>query len=314
MEKLYEQSGCNQGEGLCFMSDRQKGILNALEQVFPLALKRYCYRHIYANFKMKFPGLLLKKTFWRAYSSPNCTEFNEKMEKLKAISSSGHKWLMEIPIQHWVKHTFPPFTKYAHVTNNMAESFNNWINGYRVMPVVRMLEEIKRKITRLIHTRHEAAKRWNEELPPLVRRKIIEVRMEARGFSVIFGHKNTFEVLENASKAFVIDIGNKKCDFGEWQISGLPCKHVICSIDVKRLKVEDYVHNYLKKIVFLGTYQHQFKHVPDETKWPLVLIDNLQPPLVTKFAGRPQNKRKREANEPTTFKRSCSLRCSRCNH
>ena len=80
------------------MSDRQKGILNALEQVFPLALKRYCCRHIYANFKTKFPGLLLKKTFWRACRSPNCTEFSEQMEKLKAISSAGHKWLMEIPI------------------------------------------------------------------------------------------------------------------------------------------------------------------------------------------------------------------------
>ncbi|KAH9705390.1 SWIM-type domain-containing protein [Citrus sinensis] len=223
MEKLYEQIGCNQGEGLCFMSDRQKGILNALEQVFPLALKR-------------------------------------------------------------------------------------------AMPVVRMLDEIRRKIMRLIHTRHEAAKRWNEELPPLVRRKIVEARMESRGLSVIFGHENTFEVLEDASKAFVVDIGNKKCDCGEWQISGLPCKHAICSIDAKRLKVEDYVHNYLKKIAFLGTYQHQFKPVPDETKWPLVLTDNLQPPLVTKSAKRPQNKRKREVDEPAAFKRSCSLRCSRCNH
>ncbi|KAH9705387.1 SWIM-type domain-containing protein [Citrus sinensis] len=302
MEKLYEQIGCNQGEGLCFMSDRQKGILNALEQVFPLALKRYCCRHIYANFKTKFPGLLLKKTFWRACRSPNCTEFSEQMEKLKAISS------------HWAKHTFPPFTKCTHVTNNMTESFNNWINGYRAMPVVRMLDEIRRKIMRLIHTRHEAAKRWNEELPPLVRRKIVEARMESRGLSVIFGHENTFEVLEDASKAFVVDIGNKKCDCGEWQISGLPCKHAICSIDAKRLKVEDYVHNYLKKIAFLGTYQHQFKPVPDETKWPLVLTDNLQPPLVTKSAKRPQNKRKREVDEPAAFKRSCSLRCSRCNH
>ena len=73
------------------MSDRHKGILNALEQFFPFALKRYCYRYIYANIKMKFPGLLLKKTFWRACRSPNCTEFNEQMEKLKAISSVGHK-------------------------------------------------------------------------------------------------------------------------------------------------------------------------------------------------------------------------------
>lgn len=106
------------------------------------------------------------------------------------------------------------------MTNNLTESFTNWINGYRTMHVVRMLEDIKRKITRLIHTRHEASKRWNKELPPLVRRKMVEARMEARGQYVIFGHENTFEVLEDASKAFVVDIGNKKCDCGEWQISG----------------------------------------------------------------------------------------------
>lgn len=63
MEKLYEQIGCNQGDGLCFMSDRQKGILIALDQVLQLALKRYCCRHIYANFEKKFPILLLKKIF-----------------------------------------------------------------------------------------------------------------------------------------------------------------------------------------------------------------------------------------------------------
>ena len=110
---------------MCFISDWQKGILNALEQVFPLALKRYYYRHIYAKFKTKFPSLLLKKTFWRAYRSVNFIEFNEQIEKLKEISSVGHKWLIKIPIQHWAKHTFLLFTKCTHMTNNMTESFNN---------------------------------------------------------------------------------------------------------------------------------------------------------------------------------------------
>ena len=75
----------------------------------------------------------------------------------------------------------PTLHKMHTCDNKMTESFNNWINGYRAMHVVRMLEEIKRNIMRLIHTRHEAAKRWNEELPPLVRRKTVEARMEARG-------------------------------------------------------------------------------------------------------------------------------------
>ncbi|KAH9655399.1 SWIM-type domain-containing protein [Citrus sinensis] len=249
LEKLYDQVGCNGGEGLCFMSDRQKGILNALERVFPLSFKRYCCRHIYANFKNKFPGLLLKKVFWRACRSSNAADFHSHMEELKNITPDGYEWLMKIPIACWAKHLFSPHTKCSHVTNNMTASFNNWINNYRGLPIVRMFEEIRRKIMRLIHKRHEAALGWNDELPPVVRRKIVEGRVAARSLSIIFGHNETFE----------------------------------------------------------------FTPVPDEKKWPLELHDNLQPPTAIRSAGRPQTKKRKEADESSTFKRSSSLRCSHCD-
>ena len=76
------------------MSDRQKGVLNAIDRVFSNVIKRYYCRHIYANFKQKFPGTLLKKVFWRACRSPNYSEFNENIEELKKISDAGHQWLM----------------------------------------------------------------------------------------------------------------------------------------------------------------------------------------------------------------------------
>ena len=57
------------------MSDKQKGILNALDRVFPKAVRRYYCRHIYENFKLKFPGILLGKEFWAAYRSGNQVEF-----------------------------------------------------------------------------------------------------------------------------------------------------------------------------------------------------------------------------------------------
>ncbi|KAK9233359.1 hypothetical protein WN943_023608 [Citrus x changshan-huyou] len=313
LEKLYDQVGCNGGEGLCFMSDRQKGILNALERVFPLSFKRYCCRHIYANFKNKFPGLLLKKVFWRACRSSSAADFHSHMKELKNITPDGYEWLMKIPIACWAKHLFSPHTKCNHVTNNMTESFNNWINNYRGLPIVRMFEEIRRKIMRLIHKRHEAALGWNDELPPVMRRKIIEGIVAARSLSIIFGHNETFEVVEDATKIIVVDLPKKNCDCGEWGISGLPCKHAICCIDAKRYPVEDFIHPYLKKTVFIGTYKHQFTPVSDEKKWPLELHDNLQPPTAIRSAGRPQTKRRKEADESSTFKRSSSLRCSHCD-
>ena len=47
MEKLYDQIGYNDYAGLCFMNDRQKCILNALNKVFPRAMRRYYCRHRY---------------------------------------------------------------------------------------------------------------------------------------------------------------------------------------------------------------------------------------------------------------------------
>ncbi|XP_024042355.1 uncharacterized protein LOC127899355 [Citrus sinensis] len=282
MEKLYEQIGCNGGEGLCFMSDRQKGILNALERVFPHALKRYCCRHIYSNFKQKFPGMLLKKEFWAACRSANQVYFNNHMAEIYSIYLAAHKWLLQIPVVCWAKHCFPIQIKCSHVTNNMTESFNNWISNFRGMPIVRMLEEIRRKIMILIHKRYEQANTWQDELPPFVWRKVIEARVESRTLSVIFGHDKTFEVMEDISKRCVVDLGTKHCDCGEWDVSGLPCKHAMCCIDAMRYNVNDYIHNLLRKTAFKKTYSHQLHSVPDESRWPLLLHDNLLPPLVIK--------------------------------
>ncbi|KAH9802199.1 SWIM-type domain-containing protein [Citrus sinensis] len=294
LEKLYEQIGCNYGEGLCFMSDRQKGILNALDKVFPHALKRYCCRHIYANFKEKFPGVLLKKPFWQACRSANVSDFRRHMAELNEISPAGHDWLMQIPVVCWAKHCFPAHTKSNHVTNNMSESFNNWIKNYRGMSILRMLEEIRRKLMTLIHTRQQEVLAWQDELPPVVRRRVTREKEAARSLTMIFGHNQTFEVMEDMSKRTVVDLLGKHCDCNEWDISGLPCKHAICCIDAMRFNVNDYVHPLLKKISFQNTYSHQLYPVPDESKWPLLLHNNLQPPIISRCAGRPQTKRKKE--------------------
>ena len=76
--------------------------------------------------------------------------------------------------------------------------------------------------------------------------------------------------------------------------------------------MNDYVHPLLKKISFQNTYSHQLYIVPDESKWPLLLHNNLQLPIISRCAGRPQTKRKKELGEAKSFKRSSSVKCSRC--
>ncbi|XP_048501631.1 uncharacterized protein LOC104904164 [Beta vulgaris subsp. vulgaris] len=60
---------------LTYMSDRQKGLLDAFKTVMPNAETRYCCRHIWSNFKNKFPGVVYKEHFWKAARSSTKVNF-----------------------------------------------------------------------------------------------------------------------------------------------------------------------------------------------------------------------------------------------
>ncbi|KAL0283832.1 UNVERIFIED_CONTAM: hypothetical protein Sangu_2865300 [Sesamum angustifolium] len=46
-----------------FMSDRQKGLVETINEVVPHAINRRCARHIYANFRSQFAGTALKRVW-----------------------------------------------------------------------------------------------------------------------------------------------------------------------------------------------------------------------------------------------------------
>ncbi|RYQ92556.1 hypothetical protein Ahy_B09g098785 [Arachis hypogaea] len=50
-----------------FMSDQQKGLLSAFDEVIPGVDHRFCVRHFYNNFRKKFSGLHLKQLMWRKW-------------------------------------------------------------------------------------------------------------------------------------------------------------------------------------------------------------------------------------------------------
>ncbi|KAH9612810.1 hypothetical protein KSS87_010045, partial [Heliosperma pusillum] len=51
---------------ITFMSDRQKGLVEAFATVVPNAEIRHCCRHIWSNFKLNWVGEAYKQIFWKA--------------------------------------------------------------------------------------------------------------------------------------------------------------------------------------------------------------------------------------------------------
>ncbi|XP_021751655.1 uncharacterized protein LOC110717311 [Chenopodium quinoa] len=65
------------------ISDRQKRVELALENVWPEADRRFCCRHLSRNYKKKFPGPMMYVLFWRACNATSAFTFRKVMEKLK---------------------------------------------------------------------------------------------------------------------------------------------------------------------------------------------------------------------------------------
>ncbi|KAH9705145.1 SWIM-type domain-containing protein [Citrus sinensis] len=94
-------------EQITFCSDRQKGLLGAIEITWPTAYHRPCARHIYANFCKEHPGVSLRNLFWRAVSSTNKFDYAIAMEKLKKEKLEAWQWLeTELTGFTWSRHEY----------------------------------------------------------------------------------------------------------------------------------------------------------------------------------------------------------------
>ncbi|XP_062104210.1 uncharacterized protein LOC133815379 [Humulus lupulus] len=72
------------------MSDHQKGLENAVGAIFSGCEVRYCVRHLHANFKKEYPGLLLKQLLWATTNTTTQDEFPREMQEVKDISNGAY--------------------------------------------------------------------------------------------------------------------------------------------------------------------------------------------------------------------------------
>ncbi|KAL0401435.1 UNVERIFIED_CONTAM: hypothetical protein Slati_4173400 [Sesamum latifolium] len=116
-----------------FMSDKQKGLIQAFLAVFPNS----------------------------AHRASTVGEFKLRMEEIKALDQAAFDWLHDKPAQEWSKSHFTELPKCDMLLNNCCESFNATILDARDKPVLTLLEWIREYlIKRLQENRDKAARKW----------------------------------------------------------------------------------------------------------------------------------------------------------
>ncbi|PRQ55220.1 putative MULE transposase domain-containing protein [Rosa chinensis] len=156
-----------------FMSDKQKGILEAVKELFPNASHRHCARHLYNNFKGDGNvGQELKDLFWAAARSTTKNHWIKNLDSIHSKSTKAWNFLKDKPAEHWSRSHFKVEPKCDILLNNHCESYNSKILPARKMPILGLLEDMR--INSMIRhaNRRCAGPRWKSKVGPRIEKNL----------------------------------------------------------------------------------------------------------------------------------------------
>ncbi|XP_056172259.1 uncharacterized protein LOC115666485 isoform X1 [Syzygium oleosum] len=316
LARLFIDLNVDTGEGWTFISDQQKGLMNAVSWLSPQAEHRNCARHIYANWKKLHKGDALKNLFWRAVRCTFEADFDMVMEDLKMECPKGYEDFMRQGPKHFCRAFIKTGTKCDAVENNLSETFNGYICIPRAKPILEMLEEIRAMLMERMTERSRLMVDQMDPICPRIRMKLEKTKLESRYCFARASLGNKFEV-EGDGNRFVVDLVGKTCACREWDISGIPCRHAICCIAFMKLDINYYVDDCFKKDAYGKCYQFPFPVMNGEKMWPKVNGEPIKPPPYRRKRGREKKNRIKDKDERSSegkklTKVGVQMRCSNC--
>ncbi|XP_049409139.1 uncharacterized protein LOC125872451 [Solanum stenotomum] len=278
LELLQKSLNINNGEGITFMSDMQKGLIEAVKNILPNAMHRFCVRHIEANWrkKGKRSKMMTKVLWWCAWSTYK-EELDDYLKTLGQLSEEAKDHLLHFPIQTWCRVFFDTICKNSKVENNLVESFNSWILEARHKPIIGMLEDIRINVMTKFVKNEDELMTWNCDWSPIAIEMYNEFLKIANVCELNFNGDDGFEVSEGNDR-HIVNLAAKKCTCRVWDLTGIPCPHSIKAFLYKNLDPLEEIHWWYSKEAYLLTYHCKLQPVPGQKFWKIEVEQAMEPP------------------------------------
>jgi hypothetical protein len=214
---------------LVVSSDAYKGLENIVKAVFPHVEQRECFRYLMDNYVKRYAGVEHMYPTTRAYRKVVHEHHKATVRRNPKIC----EWLDTYHSLLWYRSGFNPTIKCDYMTNNMTESFNNWIKDIKDLPVCELTDKLREKIMEPIHRRRRIGRMFEGKIMLLVL-QVLKARTRGLGhISYVKGDNYIAEVRNNSDchSKFVLRTLHRECQCEEWQ--HLPCQHALCLIIVQ---------------------------------------------------------------------------------
>ncbi|XP_038717385.1 uncharacterized protein LOC120010664 [Tripterygium wilfordii] len=303
---------------LTIISSRQKGILDAVEANFPTAFHGYCMLHLIECFRKDFNSSMLVNMFWEAAYALTANEFEQKMSLIQDMSSEAASWIRKFPQEQWATAHFEG-RRFGHLTTNVVESLSTWLQEASGLPIVQMIESMRRQLMICFNERREKSVEWESVLVPYAEKQVCDAIEKAPTCQVIRATNSEFEVLSSEG-SFIVDVHARRCTCFGWQLNGLPCSHAVAALLCCRQNVVRFAESFFTVGTYRKAYSQTIHPVPDRSLWQGMLegFQNnkeqggliINPPKGLRPPGQPKKRRvrKEDSSNPKRI-----VHCSRCN-
>ena len=254
------------------------------------------------QFHTTLEGLLFK-----AAKAATAKEFNEKMGWIEALDEEAAAYIAEIPKEKWAR-AFFPLPRLGHVTSNIAESMNRWLEEARWQDPVGLFSTYILKLNALFEKRRDkySSMRGNA-LPKRVAECFDKSIRKSRKLSVLRHTRTLSQVQTDEQKRGwkIVDLENVTCTCGFYLEFGFPCKHMCAAlISLNDENPGRFIQHKRLRAALIQTYFGVTRPVDIDE----LTSDGMKPPVGTKKRGMPKQKRIASAAE----QKLKTVTCSRC--
>lgn len=217
----------------------------------------------------------------------------------------------------WSRSQYRLGSKVDYVTNNLAESFNNWIKPEKAKNLDDLLDTIRQKILIKWNHRKRVAMKFTGKILPHIEKQLREKSFNLDIQVITSSPEGVAEVCAkgvNLAYRFVVDLELRSCTCRVWQGTGIPCKHAIAYItSIPGARLEDFVSDYYSVHNFKLAYQGSIPCIPDKSMWP---TSNhgffMHPPLLRATAGGRRKNRMKGTFEGGSSQKDRRHQCPIC--
>lgn len=304
-DAFLQESGYLDNRKLVVMSDRDKGLMAAVEKVLPKARPAHCCQHIATNIQSRF-GISCVPYFWKCARARTRELFDTAFEALQDHNLTASEYVVAIPLQTWAR-SFFQVPRYGHDTNNITESLNASWESHRHLSPLRMLDAIWLQTMTTVYTRaHEPSINGTSLLAPKPLERFRERRHISRYYRIYSStaHLHQIEKSDSTTRQ-TVNLRDKTCTCTNFQEFQSPCTHALAAC----ANTYESSTPYVSKHYFLKCLRETYAiHLPPVSLDNLEFSDIVKPPQFRKQKGRPKKQRYRRRE--STVKKQCST----CGH